>query len=484
MTGNINLEYAFNPESVAIVGISTSEATANLSMTDGIARNYLEALLQCNFKGRIYPINPKGGEIRGLKVYANIKDIPDPVDYVICCIPAPSVPQLIKDCAAKGVKVVQFFTAGFSESGTEEGRQLEADICNLAYHGGVRLIGPNCMGVYSSKAGLSFALDFPKERGAVAFMCQSGGNAIYFGRFAAQRGVRFSKVISYGNACDIDESDLLEYFVADPETEIIAVYIEGVKDGKRFSKILKEATKVKPVVMIKGGFTEAGSRAAASHTGSLTGSAEVWKGLLRQTGVITVPNLDELIDVLVTFSHLPVPKGRRIGTIGISGGVTVVATDSYVSAGLIVPSLTQEIQQELMSFVDNDIGVSLNNPMDLSSQFSPPIVYSTIKALADYSGIDALVFHLPLGMLPETSTFPEDSAISLLDIVIRVRGEINKPLAVVVSNLNNSGNRRTAFDCQQKCHEAGIPVYFSTDSAAKAISLFLRYHENLAKSAD
>jgi len=179
-----------------------------------------------------------------------------------------------------------------------------------------------------------------------------------------------------------------------------------------------------------------------------------------------------------------VPKGRRIGTIGISGGVTVVATDSYVSAGLIVPSLTQEIQQELMSFVDNDIGVSLNNPMDLSSQFSPPIVYSTIKALADYSGIDALVFHLPLGMLPETSTFPEDSAISLLDIVIRVRGEINKPLAVVVSNLNNSGNRRTAFDCQQKCHEAGIPVYFSTDSAAKAIDLFLRYHENLAKSAD
>ncbi len=472
MASNTDLDFLFNPQSVAIVGVSASQAW------DNVAGTYLGALLRCDFKGPIYPINPKGGEIQGLRIYAGIKDVPDPLDYVICCIPARSVPQLVKDCAAKGVKAIQFFTSGFGETGTEEGRRLEAEICDLAHDGGIRLVGPNCMGIYCPRGGLSFTMDCSKESGPVAFICQSGGNAIYFTRHAAQRGVRFSKVVSYGNAADVTESDLLDYLAADPESGIIAVYIEGVRDGKRFGRALREAAKVKPVIVMKGGCTEAGARAAASHTGALAGSARIWGGLLRQAGVIPVATLEELADMFVTFLYLPVPQGRRLGSIHIGGGAAVVATDSWVSAGLVLPSLPQEMQDKLGSFLSTRAGVSLNNPVDLARQFYSPAVYSVVKALAEYSGIDIIVVHFPLGTTPVVSSFPKESAFPLLDNVTRVHRETRKPMVVVIDQLATAEAWETAFACQQKCHQAGIPVYFSMNSAARAISRFLCYHEH------
>src|SRR4030043_29076 len=299
MADKSNLDFVVNPKSGDVAGISPSRGY------DAMAETYLRALVEFKFNGPIYVINPKGGEFRGRKLYPSVKDIPDSLDYVICCIPAPAVPQLIRDCATKGVKTVQFFTSGFGENGTEEGIRLEAEVCALAKQGGIRLIGPNCMGVYAPKSGLSFAPDYPTERGQVSFICQSGGNAIYFIRYAAQRGVRFSKVISFGNAADINENELLEYLTDDPETGIIAAYIEGFKDGRRFSKALRKAAAVKPVIMMKGGRTEAGARAVASHHGALAGSTEIWDGLLRQAGVITVSTLEGLGGILGTFSYLP-----------------------------------------------------------------------------------------------------------------------------------------------------------------------------------
>ncbi len=470
MTGNTSLEFVFNPKSVAIVGVSANASYQN------IAGTYLRSLIDCGFRGEIYPVNPKGGEICGLKIYPNIKDIPGSVDYVICCIPAFSVPHLIRDCAVKGVKVVQFFTSGFSEIGTEDGRRLEVEVCNLARQGGIRLIGPNCMGVYSPKAGLSFAPDYPKESGPVAFICQSGGNAIYFVRYAAQRGIRFSKVISFGNAADINESELLEYLTGDPETEIIAAYIEGVKDGKRFSKALREAAAAKPVIIMKGGWTDSGARAVASHTGALAGSAEIWEGLLRQAGVIVVSNLEELADVLVTFLYLPVPQGRRVGAIDVGGGAAVVATDIYVSAGFVLPPLPQELQQELRGFLNTDAGISLNNPIDLASQYYSPVLYSVVKTLGVYDGVDMLIFHLPLAIMPPFPSFPEEFAHAILKNAIRAHKK-TKPMAVVIDQVTTSESWQTAISCQQKCQEAGIPVYFSVSSAARALDRFLRYHE-------
>ncbi|MBM3155070.1 MAG: hypothetical protein FJ008_07005, partial [Chloroflexi bacterium] len=384
MTGNSSLDFIFNPRSIAIVG-----ASANIEANSAnVANVYLESFLSCGFSGPIYPINRKGGQIRDLKVYPNVKDVPGPLDYVVCCIQAHHVPQLIRDCAAKGVKAVQFFTAGFTESETEKGRKLQEEIVALAQQGGVRLIGPNCMGVYCPSSGMSFALDFPSQSGKVGYISQSGGNAHFGIRYAIQRGIRFSKAISYGNACDVDESDLLEYLTIDPETAIIAIYIEGAKNGRRFVRALERAAAAKPVIALKGGRTDAGARAAASHTGALAGSAQVWDGVLRQTGVATADSVEELADLLVTFQYLAVPKGGRLGTLGISGGATVIATDVYNSAGLVLPHLPQEVQQKLRNLVENEAGISFDNPVDISSSYYSPVTREGFKILVECDVID------------------------------------------------------------------------------------------------
>jgi acyl-CoA synthetase (NDP forming) len=473
MAGNADIDFIFNPKSVAVAGVSPDRGY------DAMAETYVRSLKECKFNGPIYPINPKGGELKGLKVYPNVKDVPDSLDYVICCIPAAAVPQLIKDCATKGVKTVQFFTSGFGENGTEEGRRLEAEVCHLAQQGGIRLIGPNCMGIYCPKSGLSFAPDYPVESGPVSFICQSGGNAIYFIRYAAQRGVRFSKVISFGNAADINENELLEYLTDDPETGIIAAYIEGLKDGRRFSKAVRKAAAVKPVIMMKGGRTEAGARAAASHTGALAGSAKIWEGLMRQAGVISVANLEELGDILVTFTYLPVPKGRRLAVIDIGGGAAVLATDVYVSAGLDLPRLSEELRQKVRGFLDpKAAGLSVNNPLDLGGQFFNTIgTYPVMKMLVDDSSIDVLAFHLHLGLHPPFPSLPREFAFVLLDNAIKVYGETEKPMIVVIDQLTDVESWETAIACQQKCQQARVPVYYSVHGAAIALGRFINYHE-------
>jgi len=474
-----NLESIFNPTSVAIAGV----APGNLGQA------FLDSLLDSGFQGRVYPLNPKGGEVSGVKVYANIKDVPEPVDYVICCIPAPAVPQLIKDCAAKGVKVVSIYTAGFSESGSREGKQLEIEVCHLAQASGIRILGPNCLGVYHPEVGLSYASDFPKERGEVALICQSGGSIIYLIRAAALRGVRFSKAISYGNACDIDESELLEYFTKDVETKIIASYIEGVKDGQRFHRVLKELSATKPVIILKAGYTPAGARAVASHTGALAGSNEVWDRLLQQAGAIRVYDLEELVDMMVTFSYLSLPKGRRVATCGGGGGFNVLATDGHAEAGFILPPLPQQLQkeisQEIRNFVKTDAGMILNNPFDITNIASGEGHYAILKRLADYKGFDLLVTHLSIN----NSEWPYVGASYNIwpdiftDATIKVHHEVGKPTAVVIHGILSTRDLQRTLELQQKCCDAGLPVYHSIKSAAKAIDRFLRYHEKRLASA-
>lgn len=390
MIAKRELDYVFNPESLAIAGVSGKQ-TALPSQ----GQRFLQTLLNYGFKGKLYPLNPKGGEICGLRMYSNIRDIPEPVDYVISCVPAPATPQLIKDCAAKGVKVVHLFTAGFSEVGTEEGKQLENEICSLASQGGVRLLGPNCAGIYCPKVGLTSRTDFAKESGPVALIAQSGGNYTYTVREGARRGIRFSKAASYGNAADINETELLEYLAADPDTGIILAYIEGVKNGKLFMQVLQEVARIKPVIVLKGGITESGARAAASHTGVLAGSERVWDNLLCQAGAIRVFSLDELIDMAVTFSHLPSPLGRRVVILGVGGGATVLATDDCAGAGLIVPRFSEEICRRLLRLLKDDAGTILGNPMDLSLEAWNTGFCQVLNILAKYDAMDLSIVQIP-----------------------------------------------------------------------------------------
>jgi acyl-CoA synthetase (NDP forming) len=465
-----SLDAVFNPKSVAVTGASPGKQ----------GQLFLGSFLATGYKGKVYAINSKGQDISGMKAYTSISELPEPVDYVVCCIPATAVPQFIRDCGAKGVKVVSVFAAGFSEIGTEEGKRLEREVARSARETGVRVIGPNCLGVYAPKVGFSYTTDFPKQSGSVAYVCQSGGNSVYATRAAGYRGVRFSKVISYGNACDINECELLEYFIQDGETEIVAVYIEGVWNGPRFYRALTELAKTKPVVVLKGGYTMAGAKAAASHTGSLAGSDEVWDEMLQQAGAIRVFSLEELVDVLVTLYLLPTPQGRRVGIFGGGGGATVLGADDWSKHGFVLPPLPDVIREELRASVPTEAGLILHNPIDLSNFAYSERFYALIKRLLTYEGFaDLSVIHIGFGQAAWFSTSTFDAEIGFFkDAVIKLKGDTNRPLVLVIQYLITGWDwQKGVDDLQQGCAAAGVPVYHSMASAAKAIDQVLRHYE-------
>jgi acyl-CoA synthetase (NDP forming) len=456
-----NLDTAFNPASVAIAGVGP--------MTAG--KWYLESLISFGFKGRIYPVHPDGGEMSGMKIYASMKDIPGSVDHVICCIPARFVPQLLRDCAEKGVKVVSLFTSGFSETGTDEGRQLEMDIVRLAQASGTRLIGPNCMGVYSPRVGFSFVADFPREAGGVSLVCQSGGNTIYFVRLAAERGIRFSKVISYGNACDVNESDLFEYLTEDTETDLVAAYIEGVKDGERLRQVLNKLASSKPVIVLKGGSTAFGTRTAASHTGSLSGSDQVWTSLLEQAGAIRVHTLEELVDMAVTFRFLPLPKGRKVAMVGGGGGASVMATDACAANGFTLPVIPQALFDRIRGFLDSEAGLILTNPIELN--MFPEATYNIARHFLAYQGFDLMMSNCVFGQHP-WAVF-DVWFDSFCDTILKVHKEVDKPIAVVLDSALTDQEKH--FDALRRRYcDAELPIYYSMSNACRAIDRFLRYH--------
>lgn len=467
------LAYLFNPRVVAVAGVSSKETTLPSQ-----GQRFVHTLLDYGFKGRIYPLNPKGGEIRGLRMYPSVKDIPEPVDYVISCVPAKAAPQLIRDCASKGVKVIHFFTAGFSEAGTEEGRRLEEEICLLARQGGLRLLGPNSAGVYCPKAGLTTRVDFAKESGPVGLLAQSGGNYTYTIREGARRGIRFSKAVSYGNAADINETELLEYLAEDPETRVIAAYIEGVKNGKAFMETLRRTARTKPVIVLKGGATEPGVRAAASHTGVLAGSDALWDDLLRQAGAVRVFSLEELIDMAVTFSYLSFPMGRRVAILGVGGGATVLAGDDCARAGLVVPKFSGEVRGELASLLQDQAGTILDNPMDISLEAWKTGYGQILDRLAKYRFIDFTLVHIPLGLSPYQLSVQHKLWDLLLVDVIKARRESAKPVILVLHLPTFLEDYMWMLDSQRLCYEAGVPVYHSVANAARAIDRFLSYYEH------
>ena len=472
MDKNQALDAVFNLKSVAIVGVAKEDEF-------NTGRLFLNHIIEYGFKGPIYLVNPKGGEAFGIKIYPQLKDIPGPVDYVISCIRAPLVPQLIKDSAAKGVKAVCVFTSGFSEFGTQQGRDLELEIKRLAELTGVRVIGPNCLGIHSPKANFSFAPDFPKESGRVAFLCQSGGNTMYLVRAAAARGIRFSKVISYGNAADIDETDLLSYFQQDQETEIVAAYIEGIRDGQRFYRTLKAMSATKPVVILKGGRTQAGSAVAASHTASLAGSDRVWKDMVRQAGAIGVDTLDELADLLVTLLYLPPLGGKRVAMVGVGGGAGVLATDDWDENGFVLPKLPEPIRQAWRTALGNDAGTILSNPVDIPHMgFGQEPFLTALAKLHAFDGIDLLVFHTPIRGIMLSPAMASVLFDPESQTIIKVHQGPGKPVAAVVHYEANAEGWNMAAKLVKKFYEADLPVYYSIASAAKAIDRYIHYSAN------
>ncbi len=468
----LELEFVFHPRSIAVVGASAEPEKQGY--------RYLNLLQNFGFKGSIYAVNPKGGEILGIKAYPRDRDIPYLVDYVISTIPAAGLAQLLDDCIFKGVKVAQLYTARLSETGKRELISQEKELVQRARKAGIRIIGPNCMGLYYPREGLSFRTNFPKESGSVAFISQSAGHTAEIVYRSSLRGVRFSKVINYGNASDLNETDFIYYFLHDPETQIIAAYIEGVRGERRFLRVLSEADGVKPVLIFKGGRTEAGGRATASHTGSLAGSRPIWDTLCRQNRVVPAHSAEELVDLMVTFLFLAAPKGRSVGILGGGGGGSVATADECAEAKLEVPALPAAFVAELKRIAPDEWDI-LGNPVDLSVVAAGKGGYAPLQGIIRFL-IRSPEFHLNiLDMGAEwLLERPEGGQVihQILDAVIENSKEVLKPIAVILrpGDAPEEWRWRIVGELQQRCLEAGLAIYPSVGQAARALSKFVDYH--------
>ena len=468
-----DLDFLFHPDSLALVGITTSE-TWHWTLT------FLEGLLEIGFDRPLYLVNPKGGEIKGHKIHTSLKEVPGNIDYVIGLVNAQIAPRLVEECAEKGVRAIHFCTAGFSETGEQDRVKLESELAEVARRKGIRIIGPNCMGIYCPQSRLSFSPAFPKESGPVGVISQSGGNSIYLVRQAALRGVRFSKVISYGNACDINENDLLEYLASDPDTRIIALYIEGIKDGKRFRAAMEQATKEKTVILLKGGATEGGARAASGHTAALAGSRTTWDALCKQLGIISVTSIEEMIDVLVTLLFLPLPRGKNAVLFGAGGGASVLIADEFESRGLRVPPLPPELIAQIREFTPI-AGNILRNPVDYSqAMLNYEGVVKTFNILSRWEGTDFLVSFVRTGQFT-TSRISEDHLNLLMSRFSIKQGLLSKPVAMVLEPSILPNEAEAILAAIRGCISSGLPVYYSFAAAANAINLVLNHAERLPR---
>ena len=465
------LDYIFHPRSIALVGASDHpQNTGNV---------LLAAFLKGGYKGGLYPVHPTLAEVMGLTCYPDLRSIPYPVDHVFVGIPAQRTPDLMHDCAAKGVRVCHFFTAGFSELGTAEGRALEMQILEIARTNGIRLIGPNSMGIYCPSSGLYLAGGLPHRSGHLGLLSQSGGNSIYLCRTAAMRGAAFSKAVSYGNGCDLDESDLLDYFSDDHDTRVITAYIEGVKNGLRFRHALRKAADAKPTILLKGGKTECGALTVRSHTGALAGSTSVWDGLIQQTGALQVDDLDELIDLALLFLYMKPPRGRRVAVVGLGGGISVFAADAFHGSGLLLPRFSEELKTKLLGMAPT-AGNICDNPMDTSILFfNPDLLRRAINAISQWEGIDLVCLHLAYDIIGWDLNPLLDSGLThqVMHTMVECTRRIKVPVCVVLHHANRPTSYEACIQDQQICWEAGLPVFLSMDKAAKALSRFITYHQ-------
>jgi len=472
----VSLDELFCPRGVAVVGAS---GPGKLTFSTIV----LQALKDAGFPA-IYPVNPQYDEALGMRCYPDLVSIPGVVDHVVVNIPAESALALLDECAVKGVRSVHFFTAGFSESGVAERAELEREMLEKARAGGFRIIGPNCVGLYVPKSRLMNTLGVPLEPGPIGFISQSGGHANNLPADGGPRGLRFSKVVSYGNATDVDENELLAYLCQDSETEIIAVYIEGVRDGRRFMNVLREAAAKKPVVIYKGGKTEAGKRAAFGHTASLTSSVAIFEGLCRQTNVIRVDSVDELIDVLVALRFAsPLPRGSGVALAGAGGGPSVLASDEIEKAGLELPRLSSEVQAEMMQHLPVS-GSIFANPVDTPNLATPDAIATALRILSRVPEIDMILYHLGFHPISRWGYGRFSSAEFLEPLVasiVEVREATGKPVLLALRPPLELEGMQEFLAAQAALVEAGVPVFHSLAEAAKAMARVAAWRQARAR---
>jgi acetate---CoA ligase (ADP-forming) subunit alpha len=470
------LETAFHPESISVAGASEDPLS--------FGHQFFRHLLDYEYTGQIYPVNPNKETIFGIKAYPNLTSIPGKVDYVICCLPANLVLDMLAECPAKGVKIVHLVTARLSETGRDEAKELEADMLKEARRLGIRLIGPNCMGIYYPRGRIANGYNLPKEPGNIGAVFQSGGSSTMLARYGELRGLRFSKVISYGNALDIDESDFLDYLAQDEETKIIAAYFEGIKDGKKFISALTDAARVKPIIAIKGGRGSAGSRSVTSHTAAMAGTMSVWETVFRKAGVVLASDLSELVDLLVAFSFLTSITGYRVGIMSAGGGLSVMAADTCEEAGLTVPQMPDEIREKLKLNAP-EIWDWIGNPVDISIMGAVSVGFAEILQVLPRLMAGSPQFDFLISEFSDDNPFLvelwQGLAAGQTEMFINLYNKKLKPMIAVVhsesatSDLPSFQRWKILAEQRARYSSAGVPTYSTVAEAARAVRKFIDY---------
>lgn len=454
-----------NARSVALVGASSSPFKFGSLFT--------MSQTSVGFDGPLYLINPREEEIMGQRSYPDLLSVPEVPELVYLMVPAHRCMELLRDCAKTGVKGVILMAAGFREAG-EQGNRLESEALRLAAEGGFRIIGPNCFGIYNPRNGLTLlpGHDFTREAGDIAFMSQSGGFSVHLAREGQSLGLRFSAVVSYGNAADLNEADFLRYFARDPATSVIAGYLEGARDGRDFADALEEAASAKPVVLWKVGKGDSSRRAVFSHTGSLAGSTLIWEALLRQCGAIEVSGIDETIDVLIALKKLGRHPGRRLLVSGGGGGLGTFGADLAEQYGLVLPALEPGALDRMQAALGR-AGAVAGNPLDIGAPLIPLNEFESamLEAAANRT-TDVLVFDLALNFAyPLLGLEGLEKA---CDILIDAQRRSGKPVVVVLYSRACDPDDLTYEEVLRKLRRrllaAGLAVFPSMPRAVLAIA--------------
>jgi acyl-CoA synthetase (NDP forming) len=464
-----DLQKAFNPRTIAIVGVSRDDRNPPPGYT---GLTVLRLLKENGFPGRLYPVNPNATVIDGIPAYPSIRSLPEPADLVIVTIPAVGLPQVLEDCVATGTANVHICSAGFSETGEAEGKAVEEKVMEIASKGHLRIVGPNCLGYHVPSAKLIMYVLADPTPGPVAFISQSGGHAQDFVPYGPRMGIYFSKVVSYGNALTMDSTDFLEYLANDDETQIICFYIESIKDGPRFMKLAKQIGRTKPIIIWKGGLTSLGARAAVTHTASFAGDGGVWDAFFKQAGAIRVLSIEEMADVAMTFVRLkPMLRARAAVIVG-GGGSNVANGDICAQEGTEVPTLSGETRARLLNVLSLT-NQSVVNPIDSPAVLHNPLILrQVLEALTADPSVDIVILHVTAFARRKQ----ENEGLASLKTCV---AEFNReyPSKPVVAAMRGSDRWRGESESMiRELREANITTYDSLRSACRALRRFTGYH--------
>lgn len=457
------LDYILDPKSVAIIGASNKVGKWGYEL--------LENIVSAGFRGRVFPINPREREVQGLKAFQSILDVPEPIDLAVVGIPAPAVPAALRDCATKGIRGLVVVAAGFGETG-DHGKTLESEIAEIVRQSGMRMVGPNCVGVISSSAALN-ATPLPYTSGSLGFITQSGNltNDVEF--IARKRGLGFSKLISCGNQTDIQFHEYIDYLRDDPDTRVIMLYLEEVRDGHSFMRAVSETVPIKPVVAIKAGQTETGVRAATSHTGALAGSYQVYEAAFKQVGITRASDSNDLIDIAEAFVKLPAISGNRVVILTDGGGHGAMACDAADKAGLEVRPLPQPTRTRLREvLLPQSIAL---NPVDFAGAAEADL-WNFIRAseiILQDQEVD--------GLLIVGALFGGYAAMFGLE---SLEVDVAKGISELVGNYNKPIIMHCPYPAEevaalQALRAGGVPVYPRVETAAKCMAALADYGRHL-----